>query len=82
MKIRLALVFAALTAFGCGFGGTGITPTDWECQTQDMHAELFRAYATTRELAFAQAMQQCHDQSMEGSTCMGDPDRCVPPKAQ
>jgi hypothetical protein len=82
MRPALALVCAALLVTSCGFAGTGITPTDWECQTNDMHAQLYRSYGPTRELAFQQAMQQCHEQSMEGSTCMGDPEKCLPPKPQ
>lgn len=80
-----ALFVAALLAFfvsACGTQGTGIAGSDWECQAYDMDGQYFRAWGTSREQTFESVMAQCRLQSMDGSTCHGDPEKCMPPKTQ
>mgnify|MGYP001382628139 CR=1 FL=1 len=47
-----------------------------------MHGQYFRAFGTTREQTFESVMAQCKLESMDGSTCIGDPQKCMPPKPQ
>ncbi|MCC6639682.1 MAG: hypothetical protein IT386_00810 [Deltaproteobacteria bacterium] len=82
MKARFAISLVMLLAAGCGFAGTGIGPTDWECQAYDMNGQYFRAWGTDRQQTFESVMAQCRLQSMDGSTCIGDPEKCMPPKPQ
>ncbi len=80
MRLAFAASIGALLVAGCGFGGTGISPTDWECQAYDMDGQYFRAYGSDRDQTFQSVMAQCRLQSMDGSTCMGSADKCMPPK--
>jgi len=82
MRILCLLALLALVVAACGTPGSGISPTDWECQAYDMHGQYFRAFGTTREQTFESVMAQCKLESMDGSTCIGDPQKCMPPKTQ
>jgi hypothetical protein len=72
----LALVGALA---GCGTQGTGIDSTSWAC-TVLADEQYFQGYGASREQAFQSAMDNCKLNSMQSSDCMGDPQKCMPPK--
>jgi hypothetical protein len=59
--------------------GTGINQTSWNC-TALSGTQYFQGYGASREQAFDSAMQQCKLNAPDSMGCMGDPNKCIPPK--
>lgn len=76
----VACTVAISFSLACGTQGTGISPDSWACQAFDMDGESFRSFGTSQQQAFDAAMAQCKLQSMDGDTCHGAMDKCMPPK--
>ncbi len=82
--IALGLALGALG--GCSMStagaasGSGFDGLSWVCTTLDASQQYFQGYGTTREQAFQSSMQKCKMEAPDSMTCMGDPNKCMPPK--
>jgi hypothetical protein len=72
-------VLLAVLLSSCGTQGTGIDTNTWVC-TALAEEQYFQGYGQSREQAFQAAMDSCKMNSMQADECMGDPQRCMPPK--
>ena len=77
-RVVIAVLISGLLA-SCGTQGTGINQTSWNC-TALSGTQYFQGYGASREQAFDSAMQQCKLNAPDSMGCMGDPNKCIPPK--
>jgi len=84
MRVRTAFCCSAALALAgalaaCGTQGTGINSTSWAC-TVLSGEQYFQGFGESREQAFQSAMDSCKLNAAQSSECMGDPNKCMPPK--
>lgn len=78
VSILTPLALAGLLA-GCGTQGTGLSSNSWAC-TVLSEEQYFQGFGESREQAFQSAMDNCNLNAAQASACMGDPQKCMPPK--